>query len=122
MNRIPATAALTVLLASVTPPAVAQPLFHGTLHDCDSDDFGSHLPKGFVCRGTGTGVGVCAKPGDRRVISYDVQGGPVDPPSGYCHLDWVTVDETRLRKTRQYVKCKGSNPECATAAFGKNPQ
>lgn len=105
-----------------TPPAVAQPLFHSTLHDCDGDDFSGHLPKGFVCRGSGTGVGFCLKPGDRRVIGYDVQGGPVDPPSGYCHLDWVAVNESKLKQYRQYLKCKGSTPECATAAFGKNPQ
>jgi len=104
------------------PPAVAQAIFHGTLHDCDGKDFSGHLPKGFVCRGAGTGVGICLKPGDRRVISYDVQGGPNLPPSGYCHLDWAAVNESQLKQDRRYMECKGANSECATAAFGKNPQ
>jgi hypothetical protein len=119
---------LAVLLSSASGAGAqqarndSQPLFHGKLHDCDAgDDFGGHLPKGFVCRGSGTGVGSCLKPGDRRVISYDVQGGPVDPPGGYCHLDWVTANESQLKQLRRYIDCKGSNAECAEAAFRNNP-
>jgi hypothetical protein len=82
--------------------------------DCVANNFGGHLPDGFACRGFGTGVGICAKPGDGRLISYDVQGGT----SGYCHLDWKTVSQDNLRQTFQYLKCEGSNPECSSTAFG----
>jgi hypothetical protein len=34
----------------------------------------------------------------------------------------VTVSESQLKQLRRYVTCKGTNPECAAAAFGKNPQ
>src|SRR5580704_10740443 len=105
MNAL-ALALAVALVCSAATAAVAQPIFHGTLHDCDGDDFSGHLPKGFVCRGAGTGVGICLKPGDRRVISYDVQGGPDLPPSGYCHLDWVAVNASQLQQDRRYMKCK----------------
>jgi hypothetical protein len=98
-------------------PGPPQPVFHGTLRDCDGEDFGGHLPKGFVCRGAGTGVGSCLKPGDPRVISYDVQGGPGLPQSGYCHLDWIAVSDSQLKQLRRYINCQGSNFECQAAAF-----
>jgi hypothetical protein len=99
--------ALVAVCALIGPShAVAQrALFHGTMHDCDGVNFGGHLPKGFICRGTGTGVGICAKP----EVGYDVQGGP----AGYCHLDWVTADELQLNQYRAY-----SGGHCFAVANG----
>lgn len=89
MVRI-AFASIFVLLAGIigaSPAGAAgvefRPIFHGAMHDCDGPDFGDHLPKGFICKGTGTGVAVCTRQGDRRVISVDIQ-------VNYCHLDWVS--------------------------------
>jgi hypothetical protein len=65
----------------VARAATYRPIFHGAANDCDGPNFGGHLPKGFVCKGTGTGVATCLKPGDARIISTDVQ-------VNYCHLDW----------------------------------
>lgn len=84
-------------------PAPDQILFHGTAHDCDGPDFGGHLPRGFLCKGAGTGVGSCSKPGDNRVISYDVQGGPYLPPEGYCHLDWVKLPAGEIQPTPEML-------------------
>jgi hypothetical protein len=105
---------LFVVLA-IASPALADssaPLFHGVAQDCASDNFGGHMPKGFACRGTGTGVGICAKADDPRLVSYDVQ-------IGYCHLDWISATRARVKQTLQYLNCDGSNPECANAAFVK---
>jgi hypothetical protein len=105
------------------PKSGAGPLFHGTFHDCESgDDFGGHLLKGFVCRGTGTGVGVCVSPAfHTRVLSYDMQMGPAQPPEGYCHLDWVRVDKKRLDQLRRFTECKGSNTDCYSGTVGEGP-
>jgi hypothetical protein len=108
-------AGLTLLGAGVataedTTSTAPTPLFHGTSHDCDADNFGGHLPQGFSCRGTGTGVGICANARDKRLISYDVQ-------ADYCHLEWLNVSQAQLENTLRFLKCQGANPECATAAF-----
>lgn len=60
-----------------------QPLFHGVAHDCDGPRSGGHVPIGFMCKGAGTGLAVCSKPGDKRLISIDVQ-------TNYCHIDVLT--------------------------------
>jgi hypothetical protein len=57
-------------------------VFHGSYEDCSKGEFGGHIPPGFVCHGTGTGVGMCTNPRERRSIVYDIQ-------LEYCHLDWV---------------------------------
>ena len=114
-------ASLIGTLSIVASTALSQPLFHGTLHDCDGDDFGGHLPKGFICRGIGTGVGYCLEAGGRRVISYDAQGGSELPPSGYCHLDWTPMKELEFKRFRMYIECNGAAPECAAKALEKYP-
>jgi hypothetical protein len=103
-------------LAALSSPALGQPLtfqplFRGALHDCEGPNFSGHLPEGFGCRGYGTGVGVCAKAGDNRVVIYDLQ-------VGYCHLDFSEANQSQLKRIFQYLQCKGSNPECGPA-FGE---
>jgi hypothetical protein len=93
------------------PHAQSVPIFQGTAHDCDGDNFGGHLPPGYKCRGAGTGVGSCFKPGTHRIISYDVQD--------YCHLDSIPATKKELDQLRRYIECKGANPDCAATAFGR---
>jgi hypothetical protein len=90
------------------------PLFHGVYNDCEADNLGGHLPQGFMCRGIGTGVGICANSDDKRLISYTVQGGSYN----LCHLDWMNVSQAQREATFQYLRCKDAMPVCATAAFG----
>jgi hypothetical protein len=96
-----------------------QMLFYGGTHDCDGQNFGGHLPEGFVCRGTGTGVGICAKSGDTRIVRYEVAVTP-QAPSGYCRLDFSKVSQMDLNIVFKYLKCKGSMPDCAIAAFSND--
>ena len=78
-----AAATLFVAVGAVPRARTITPLYHGAARDCDGPNFGGHLPKGFVCEGTGTGVATCRKPGDKRVVGTDVQGNS-------CHLDWYS--------------------------------
>jgi hypothetical protein len=72
---------IAALSAASASAATYTPLFHGAAKDCDGPNFGGHVPNGFTCKGTGTGVAVCTKGG--KTISADVQ-------VNYCHLDWFT--------------------------------
>jgi hypothetical protein len=105
-----------VLLTALSSPTMGQtltfqPLFRGDLHDCDGPNFSGHLPAGFICRGYGTGVGVCAKVGDSRIITYEL-------PPDYCHLDFAMANPKQMTRVLQYLQCKKSNPECGPA-FGE---
>ena len=93
-------------------------LFYGSTNDCDGPNLGGHLPDGFACRGTGTGEGICVKPGDNRIIRYEV-GAPSNLPGGLCRLDFSKADHGDLKRVFQYLRCKGPMPDCATAAFSK---
>ena len=69
------------------------------------------LPQGFTCRGTGTGIGICVKNGDRRVIQYAVA-------PGVCQLDFANANERQWTKARKYLDCKGTMPECSLPTLG----
>ncbi len=81
MKYVMTRVASLIFLLSVSSAMAATwtPIFHGTAHDCDGPDFGGHLPKGFTCTGTGTGIATCTN--GKKTISTDVQ-------VNYCHIDW----------------------------------
>ena len=125
MRTIAIVAALAAapMLGEASAPAWAdfpgpQVLFYGGAHDCDGPSFSGHLPEGFACRGTGTGVGICVKPGDNRIVRYGV-AATSQAPNGYCRLDFSKATQNDLNRVFQYLLCKGSMPDCANDAFGK---
>lgn len=99
---------------------ISQPLFHGAAHDCDGPNFSDHLPTGFVCRGVGTGVGICARTNDNCVVVYNVAPS-INSTEGHCYLDLFPVSRDEMRQTLQYLKCKGAMPDCSIASFGYHP-
>jgi hypothetical protein len=100
-----------------SPPT--RPLYHGPISTCDGgDDFGGHLPRGFVCRGYGTGVGICLEAGGKRAIGYELPG----MLGSYCQLDWIIFTNAQLQQWRTFIECDGSMPDCYHAAFGPRGQ
>jgi hypothetical protein len=45
---------------------------------------------------------------------------PLTHHPGYCHLDWVVMNQAQLKQLRQYIECRGSNFHCQAATFGEN--
>ena len=117
--------ALALLTALANSPVwaqapITQPLFRGSAHDCDGPNFSGHLPSGFVCRGMGTGNGICARTNDNHVVIYNVVPS-TNSTEWLCYLDLFLVSRDELKQTLQYLNCKGAMPDCSIASFGYHP-
>jgi hypothetical protein len=102
--------------APSSPPT--RPLFRGPASVCDGDNFAGHLPSGFVCRGYGTGLGICLEVGGKRAVTYEIN----PEYDQYCHLDWISLTNRQLQQSRSFLACKGPVPDCATKSFSQQEQ
>jgi hypothetical protein len=105
--------------AQVASNASSSPaLFHGPASACDGDNFGGHLPSGFVCRGYGTGLGICLEVGGKRAVTYEIN----PEYDKYCYLDWVNLTNRQLQQSRSFLACNEPIPDCVTKSFSQQEQ